>query len=568
MPKVLVLGGGIAGLSTAMELIDDHDVTVVERRNIAGGKARTWTDAEFDVFREHSFRVFHESYHNTWDTTSRVPAGEGRSVRDNFVRFVSRADLDATGENLFRRWLGAAVGSDPDAATIPNAEKAAMFGDLWRVLKALCSSDARLRDKYAHATFADLFATRPDGTKGLAYQALKDMSQVEYSADRVQPDVKIMLNFIEKHFMHGRPGIAWNALNAPTSQAFIEPWREHLAGRGVEFRLESMVTGFDLELASNTVAGVSVSDTRSGQTQTLEADYYVSALPSNDLLDIATKELLIAAPSIARLGEVRRVWNNGVMVYTSKKTRFLGGFYMWHPWRVAVTTYADRWGDRVDIEGYGVGDVRGKIRDVISYVITDWHESGIRVPKKASECTPDEIYDELCYMSLEDPTLMPEFDPADHVRPVDREGNSVSCLVDASLVYDPEGKRIVVNEDTLMHLPPGGSFRMPGAQTEIANLMLASTHCFNSFACGDNMESANETGRRAANAILAAEGSRRRVPILEGRTASRPVKVLQALRKLDAAVYRPKPTNTFEAPSVSSITTGHDNEAGPERRSS
>jgi hypothetical protein len=52
------------------------------------------------------------------------------------------------------------------------------------------------------------------------------------------------------------------------------------------------------------------------------------------------------------------------------------------------------------------------------------------------------------------------------------------------------------------------------------------------------MEGANETGRRAANAILAAEGQRRRAPIFEGRTASPTVAAFRVARAADAAAMR------------------------------
>ena len=40
--RVIVLGGGVAGMSAAHELIErGFEVVVLERRNIAGGKARS-----------------------------------------------------------------------------------------------------------------------------------------------------------------------------------------------------------------------------------------------------------------------------------------------------------------------------------------------------------------------------------------------------------------------------------------------------------------------------------------------------------------------------------------------
>jgi uncharacterized protein with NAD-binding domain and iron-sulfur cluster len=521
-------------MSTAMELMVDHDVEVVERRPIAGGKARTWTDPEFNVFREHSFRVFHGSYHNTFDTMQRVSVGENRTIRDYLVPFTTKEDIEATGTPLLKRWIASTQGDVP----VTFLEWARIAWDTVRLLGALTACDERLEDRYGNRTFEEIFLSRPGGGRGLLFQGLKDMSQVEYSADRVNPDVKVMLNFIEKHFLHGLPGLAWNALVGPTSDTFIEPWKQHLVGRGVTFRHDTEVVAINYDPEANRVTSVTTRDRNTGAEEDLFADYVVSALPSDDLLSLVSRDLLRSAPSVARLEEMRRVWNNGVILYTSKKTRFLGGYYMWHPWRVAVTTYADRWTSEFDLSRYGVGATQGAIKDIISYVITDWHTPGKRVRKNAADCTPEEIYKELTWMSLEDPTILPEFSLTDLVHPTNRDGKAVSCMVDGSLVTDPDTGRITRNEDTLLHLPPGASFRMPGARTEISNFILSSTHCYNVFGCGDSMEGANETGRRAANAVLAAEGNRRRVPILEGRTSSLAVRALVALRQVDEILYK------------------------------
>ena len=58
------------------------------------------------------------------------------------------------------------------------------------------------------------------------------------------------------------------------------------------------------------------------------------------------------------------------------------------------------------------------------------------------------------------------------------------------------------------------------------------------FGCGDSMEGANETGRRAANVVLERAGVSRRVPILAGRKESRAVRLLDIARSVDARATR------------------------------
>ena len=65
MSKVIVLGGGVAGLSAAHELAErDFEVTIYETRPIAGAKARSMpvpgsgTAGRRDLPGEHGFRFF------------------------------------------------------------------------------------------------------------------------------------------------------------------------------------------------------------------------------------------------------------------------------------------------------------------------------------------------------------------------------------------------------------------------------------------------------------------------------------------------------------------------------
>ena len=62
--KVIVMGGGLAGLSTAKHLVDaGHVPIVVEARNVLGGKVAAWRDKDGDV-SETGLHVFFGAYPN------------------------------------------------------------------------------------------------------------------------------------------------------------------------------------------------------------------------------------------------------------------------------------------------------------------------------------------------------------------------------------------------------------------------------------------------------------------------------------------------------------------------
>ena len=103
--RVIVLGGGVAGMSAAHELIErGFDVVVLERGQLAGGKARSIpvTDdgagtsghervdsgvasIEHRLPGEHGFRFFPGFYKHVVDTMQRVPSFDGRTAADHLV---------------------------------------------------------------------------------------------------------------------------------------------------------------------------------------------------------------------------------------------------------------------------------------------------------------------------------------------------------------------------------------------------------------------------------------------------------------------------------------------------
>src|SRR4051794_15886660 len=89
--KVIVLGGGVAGLSAAHELVErGFDVEVYEALLIQGGKARSVAiggsgkpgpdGMRKNLPGEHGFRFFPRFYTHVTDTMKRIPFGADRTV--------------------------------------------------------------------------------------------------------------------------------------------------------------------------------------------------------------------------------------------------------------------------------------------------------------------------------------------------------------------------------------------------------------------------------------------------------------------------------------------------------
>jgi 15-cis-phytoene desaturase len=98
---IAILGGGVAGLSAAHELVQrGFAVSLYERQPAFGGKARSVSGRPVsglgDLPGEHGFRFFPGFYRHLPDTMSRIPYGT-RTVAGNLLEstriLVARAGM-------------------------------------------------------------------------------------------------------------------------------------------------------------------------------------------------------------------------------------------------------------------------------------------------------------------------------------------------------------------------------------------------------------------------------------------------------------------------------------------
>ncbi|MCT7956792.1 9,9'-di-cis-zeta-carotene desaturase [Laspinema palackyanum] len=103
--RVAIAGAGLAGMSTAIELVDaGHEVEIFESRPFVGGKVGSWVDAEGNHV-EMGLHVFFGCYYNLFDLMKKVGAIDNLRLKDHTHIFVNEGGK--TGELDFRFITGA-----------------------------------------------------------------------------------------------------------------------------------------------------------------------------------------------------------------------------------------------------------------------------------------------------------------------------------------------------------------------------------------------------------------------------------------------------------------------------
>ncbi|MFB7496938.1 FAD-dependent oxidoreductase [Streptomyces sp. NPDC056161] len=556
--RVAVLGGGVSGLSAAHELAErGYEVTVYEYYDALGGKARsmdvpgTGVGGRRPLPGEHGFRFFPGFYRNLPDTMRRIPVpGNPGGVHDNlrsgtealFARDAGRPDLHfplrrlttppAPGD-LTPSWIRDQLLSVLDLGTRLPAHEAAYFVD--RLLVHLTSCDARREEQWEKVAWWDFIRA---GEMSREYQVLLGIGQTrnlvatraEIASTRTVGRVIIEALLLWGLLGRGMDGDADvdRVLNAPTSEAWIDPWETYLRSLGVEFVLGTQVR--EVVYEGGRVRGVRVSARDGGAERTVTADHYVSALPVEHARATWGRALRAADPQLGRCDALKTDWMTGVMFYMRGPTPVVHGHVncMDSPWAVTAVGQAQFWDGRDFARDYG----DGQARDCLSAIVSEWDKPGILYGKTARECTREEIVAEL-WAQLKDGLNDPG---KTTLRDEDRLGWFMDPAVTGLGGPDPQNR-----EQLLIH-PTGTLYNRPSARTAVPNFFLAGDYIRTDVDLA-TMEGANESARRAVNALLDADNSDAEPCRLW--ELFRPPE-LEPLKRVDELRYRLGLPNTFD----------------------
>ena len=507
--RVVILGGGVAGLSAAHELAErGFEVEVLELRGIPGGKAQsmpalgTGKDGRPDLPGEHGFRFFPGFYRHLPDTMSRIPCPPscppGHHVSDHLVgatqmqftrrdaapvKFsfdapISRVTSPLTALRFlyeYRSKLG--IPEVPFAYFTMKLTELMLRSDEWfgefeqKSWMDFSGATGRYKgnEMYQHylargvtrtmvAARADEISARTAGCT--AVKLIESLSRSSARMDRV--------------------------LDAPTNEAWIDPWVEFLRSKGVVYRTQEPVSR--IHCKNGRITGVSVGKPDGPK---VKGDYYISALPVEVMrAPLVTDAVREADPTFGSLHRLKTRWMNGVLVYLREDIPQVRGhtIYVDTPW--ALTSISQRQFWKQGLAGMGDGQVRG----IISVDVSDW-KSGHEDGKSAWECSKSEI--EQAVLEQLRASLH-----GDSEQRID-DSNVWGFFVDPAITY-PNPSQAVNAEPLLINTPGSWRFR-PEAETQIENLFLAADYV-RTYTDLATMEGANEAARRAVNGILKQSG--------------------------------------------------------------
>ncbi|SEP43271.1 NAD-binding domain and a Fe-S cluster-containing protein [Rhodospirillales bacterium URHD0017] len=507
--KVAILGGGVAGLTAAHELVrcGGFDVDVYELATAPGGKAasnvkpQSGTGGRHPLPGEHGFRFFPGFYQHVPDTMKRIPfPGNANGVLDNLVS-VPLGGIAQEGKPLYTFPTAVPSRIDQWRQIFENWSDQAELGlapgeatyFIGRLLTFMTTCDKRRfaeLESISWWDYTDAANRSPQYRKLLAGGLTRSLVAMRAEEANTRTMASILVQMI---MSMTRQGTMNRVLNAATSDAWIKPWVALLMSNRVNFSCETEVQS--LQSDGTKITGVTVKRPN-GTVDRIQADYYIAAFP----VEVAQRLLVPLAPAAPSLGRIRHLrceWMNGIQLYLRRDMPICPGQIICadSAWALTCISQPQFWRG-VDLGRYGDGSVKG----LISIDISDWTKPGTKVTnKRADQCNENEIVQEVVEQLRAH--LTGTSDPLD---PADLS----SWFLDPSITF-PGQATPVANSQPLLVNTAGSWVNRPEARTELPNLFLASDYVRTNadLAC---MEGANEAGRRAVNALIAASGSNAR----------------------------------------------------------
>jgi len=562
MKKVIVIGGGVAGMSAAHELIErNFSVEVYEKqKHYVGGKARSVDvpdsaiSGNSDLPGEHGFRFFPGFYKHITNTMKRIPFGDHpNGVFDNLVA-TQRVVMGREGMNELVTLVNFPK-SKKDIRVILNALKNShtgitnddietMVAKIWQLMTS--SKERRLNDyermgwwEYTEADYHSE-AYREFFVGGLTRTLVA--AKPRRVSTKTGGDILLQLIFQMSNPFKRTDRV----LNAPTNDAWLFPWYNYLtkdAKNPVRFFHDHKAEKIHCQKFDGgrfKITGVDVVDEK-GKTKRVTGDYYIMAVPVEVMGKLLMPEgktehpVVLADPTLGTIRDLANdvAWMTGIQFYLNQDIPVTEGHVMIidSPWAVTIISQPQFW-ENVDLSKYG----NGKVKGLISVDVSDWDTIGFN-KKTAKECTKQEFAQEIwCQIVLglnvdnqsifSNDMLVDCFLDRDIRDRNDSDPSSIDNVIDVKKIKtcaedlvknlppkylsspperdDPEKYKTINEEPLLVNRINTWNLR-PEAWCAIPNLMFASDYVRTHTDLA-TMEGANEAARRAVNRIIEESG--------------------------------------------------------------
>lgn len=279
--RVIIAGAGPAGMVVARTLVDrGHDVVLLEKRSVPGGKVSAWQDEDGDWI-ESGLHVFFGAYHNLLGFLERYGLGDTFNWKPAEMIFAS--ERHGLAGIRFTPWLPTPLNGLAGVAKFTPLS----LGDKLRMGLGL------IRPIFGDQRYVD----QQDDESYASWHLRHGMGQ--RSLDEVMHTLALALNFQRAdkisaklaltamlHFAHEKNAPKMALVKGSPDTNIWRPLIKQIEDRGGRVELGRKVTAIAYDQASNQVTGFELDD-----GSMIRGDVYVSAMPVHNLRKVVPDSL-------------------------------------------------------------------------------------------------------------------------------------------------------------------------------------------------------------------------------------------------------------------------------------
>ena len=362
--NVVIIGGGIAGLSSATVLAElGNNVTLIERNNELGGFVRSHYD-KLNYYQEHTPRVFFHNYYNFFNIMDRIPIyyqkqKTDKKLRDIFQKMDSNYLVDKyglTSTSIFKIIFKSRL----------NLFELLSFG--FFILRYMMCSTERLQDD-ADRIGIGSFIKNESGRK--RFEMLSFIMG--------EPLEKLPLHKVVRLIEQNLATETLYTLKGNTNEFLFHNWELYLREIGVK-----VIKNIEVERIST------VKNTNTYSVTTNKKNYtgFGKVIVATDLwnmISLFERSNIKVDPHIYELSEQAKSNQMGVNIYFNSLITFKSkSIYALEnsDWKLIIEPKDNNWKDKPNIGIWSVS-------------IPDENLFSTRLNKTLKQCTQNEIFDEI-----------------------------------------------------------------------------------------------------------------------------------------------------------------------------
>lgn len=278
--RVAIVGAGLAGMATAVELVDaGHEVEIFEARPFVGGKVGSWVDGDGNHL-EMGLHVFFGCYYNLFDLMKQVGAFDHLRLKEHTHTFVNRGGQ--LGALDFRFFTGApfnglkAFFTTSQLSAVDKAQNAIALGTS-PIVRGLVDFDGAMKTirDLDNVSFADWFR-RHGGSNGSLKRMWNPIAYALGFIDTENISARCMLTIFQFFAVRSEASVLRMLEGSPDTYLH-QPIVKYLEARGTKIHTRRGVRQVLFDSASDQTQVTGLIVASGDGEETITADAYVCA---------------------------------------------------------------------------------------------------------------------------------------------------------------------------------------------------------------------------------------------------------------------------------------------------